>query len=68
MTRPCRLRQTDITKALKAVRAAGLQVARIEMDKDGRPVLVIGPPESRVTVGSELDQWRARHAGDAEGH
>jgi hypothetical protein len=62
-----KFRQTDLTRALKAARAAGLEVARIEMDTDGRPVLVIGKPESRVTGGSELDQWRAKHAGDAEG-
>jgi len=65
---PCKFRQSDLAKEIKAARAAGLEVARIEMDKDGRPVLVIGPPESRVIVGSELDQWRAKHAGDAEGH
>ena len=31
---PCTFRQRDVTAALKAVRDAGVDVARIEIDKD----------------------------------
>lgn len=69
MTRGARtFRQTDLTRALKAARAAKVEIARIEVDKDGRAVLVIGTPEQRVTTGNELDQWMAKHAHDHEGH
>jgi hypothetical protein len=39
---PCTFKQTDVTKAVKAVVAAGVEVARVEVDKDGRIVIVAG--------------------------
>jgi len=51
-----KFRQTDLTRTLKAARAAGLEVARIEMDKDGRPVLVIGKLESQAAECNEWDE------------
>jgi hypothetical protein len=38
----CTFKQGDITKAVKAVVAAGIEVARVEVDKDGRIVVVAG--------------------------
>ena len=32
----CTFRQSDATKAIKAAVAAGVEVARVEIDKDGR--------------------------------
>ncbi|HEY1860484.1 MAG TPA: hypothetical protein VGG61_09035 [Gemmataceae bacterium] len=47
MTRaPCIFKQTDVTRAVKAVVAAGVEVARVEVDKDGRIVVIAGKPES----------------------
>ena len=37
-------RQSDVTRAVKAVVAAGVEVARVEVDKDGRIVVVAGKP------------------------
>jgi hypothetical protein len=40
-------RQHDITRALRAVSAAGCEVRRVEIDRDGKIVLVmIEPAES----------------------
>jgi hypothetical protein len=37
-------KQTDVTRAVKAVVAAGVEVARVEVDKEGRIVVVAGKP------------------------
>jgi len=46
MRKRCTFRQSDVTRAVKAVVAAGVEVARVEVDKDGRIVVVAGKPES----------------------
>jgi hypothetical protein len=48
----------DVTRAVKAVVAAGMQVRRVELDSQGRIVVVTEatPPE----VKSALDMWRER--------
>jgi hypothetical protein len=43
----CTFRQTDVTRAIKGARAAGIDVARIEIEKDGR--IVILPTQSAST-------------------
>jgi hypothetical protein len=38
-------RQTDVTRALRATVAAGVEVRRVEIDRDGRIILVMVEPE-----------------------
>jgi hypothetical protein len=56
----CTFKQSDVTKAVKAVVAAGVHVARVEVDKEGRIVVVAGcaaaPEEGRE--GNEWDSIR----------
>jgi hypothetical protein len=41
MTRaPATFRQQDVTKAVKAVAAAGVHIARVEIDKAGKIVII----------------------------
>ena len=52
---PCTFKQNDVTRAVKAVVAAGVEVARVEVDKDGRIVVIAskpGPDASR-----EANEW-----------
>jgi len=37
---PSIFRQQDVTKAIKATKAAGVDIARIEITKDGRIVII----------------------------
>ena len=60
--RPTTFRQSDVTRAITAVRKAGLEVARVEVDTtEGKVVLtMIGQDEtSRI---DPLDDWLARNA------
>lgn len=51
MRRPSTFKKTDVIRAAKAVLAAGLEVARVEIGRDGAIVVVSGkspePPRER---------------------
>lgn len=52
----CTFKQNDVTKAVKAVVAAGVEVARVELDRDGRIVIIAGkPPPGDTRGGNEWD-------------
>lgn len=53
-------RQIDVTRAVRAAVAAGLNVTRIEIDPDGRIVLIHG--DGPVTADTPFDEWKNRHA------
>lgn len=58
MRRPCTFKKTDVTRATKAILAAGLDIARIEIAKDGAIVVVPGKPDQAVAEGSEEgNEW-----------
>jgi len=55
---PCNFRQTDVKRAIKGARAAGMEVARVEINKDG--VIVVVPsckPEGPADERSEANEW-----------
>lgn len=58
--RAATFKQSDITRAVKAAKAAGLDVARIEVQPDGT-ISVIAGDETKIEAGvlSPLEQWRA---------
>jgi hypothetical protein len=58
--RPCSFKQRDVTAAVKAVEAAGKEVARVEIGKDGKIVIIAGKPGAD-DLDSELAEFEARH-------
>ena len=42
----CAFLQTDVTRAVKAIVAAGMEVERIEIEKNGKIVVFIGKPDA----------------------
>jgi hypothetical protein len=63
---PSTFRQQDVTRAIRAAIAAGVDIARIEVAKDGRIVIVTGgvDPAVKYDLDRELEQFRARHGQD----
>ena len=57
MRGPSKFKKTEVTRAAKAVLAAGLEIARVEVGKDGAIIVVRKPDEPDA---SPLDQWRSR--------
>ncbi len=55
---PCTFRQQDVTRALRATVAAGIEVQRIEIDKGGKIVVVAEKlPESPCDGKDEPNEW-----------
>lgn len=42
MTAPARFRQSDVTRAIKAARAAGADDVRVELEPNGKLVILTG--------------------------
>jgi hypothetical protein len=60
------VRQRDVCAAVKGAVAAGVEVARVEVDKDGRIIIIAGKSsEESTTVANALDAWMANNARSA---
>ena len=53
---PSTFRQQDVTRALKAAAAAGLQVAKIDV-QTGKIEIVNGKPEAQDPSGEGRNEW-----------
>jgi hypothetical protein len=62
---PATFRQRDLTAAVKAMRAAGCEVARVEIGKDGKIVVVTGTAsgEAAEAAGNFFDE-KMKHDQD----
>jgi hypothetical protein len=47
--------QADAVRAINAVRAAGEEIARIEIDREGKIVEVVGKPEVQSLVDLAIE-------------
>jgi hypothetical protein len=54
---PSTFRQQDVTRAAKAVTAAGVHIARIEIDKAGKIVIITADPTNRSDEMTEANEW-----------
>jgi hypothetical protein len=53
---PSTFRQRDVTAAVRAVVAAGCQVVRVEIDKDGKIAVITTAAAPESTGASEWDR------------
>ncbi len=62
---PCTFRKCDLTRAVEAARKAGVEIARVEVGKDGKIVIVTANAHGRGGPQDDLDrelaQFEARH-------
>jgi len=59
-----RFRQSDVTRAVRAAKKAGVEVRSIEIMPDGRISIVAGPPVApEDDLDAELAAHEARHNG-----
>jgi hypothetical protein len=74
VNRPARFRQADVTRALKAARAAGIEVSKVEINADGGIVItnVVGhiPTVTENSVvppaHAAYERWKAKHGEKAK--
>ena len=52
----CTFKEVDLTRALRAARKAGAHVARAEIARDGKIVLVLNK-DGEAPCGSERNEW-----------
>jgi hypothetical protein len=54
---PSTFRQCDVTRAVKAVAAAGVDIARIEIDRAGRIIIIATSGSAGAGEGREANEW-----------
>jgi len=54
---PSTFRQQDVTRAVKAVSAAGVHIARVEIDKTGKIVIIAADTAERSDGMTEANEW-----------
>ena len=53
----CSFRKTDVTRAVKAVKAAGVTIVRVEIDPSGRIAIIAGSANDNQV--KEQNEWDA---------
>ncbi|HMF24116.1 MAG TPA: hypothetical protein VKG24_18640 [Pseudolabrys sp.] len=54
---PSAFRQQDITRAVKAVAAAGVDIARVEIDKEGTIAIIAAGVVPRAECRPAANEW-----------
>ena len=54
---PSTFRQQDVTRAVKAVTAAGVHIARVEIDKAGKIVIITAEGHAQQDERTEANEW-----------
>ncbi len=62
--RPAPFKQTDITRAVRAVTAAGVDVGRVEISSDGK-IVIERKNDAAPGATNALDAWRSKGQGNA---
>jgi hypothetical protein len=60
--RACKFRQSDLSRALRAARSAGVKIKKIEIEPSGTIVMVPFDDDNRDQVKNEVESWLEKHA------
>jgi bisphosphoglycerate-independent phosphoglycerate mutase (AlkP superfamily) len=55
-------RQTDITRAVRAVKAAGVECKKIEVDPATGKIVIVTADVGGAEQKADLDAWMKKHA------
>jgi len=50
-------KETDLRRAIKTFQKLGLPIARAEIDRDGKIVVVVGEETENLTKGEGANEW-----------
>jgi hypothetical protein len=54
---PSTFKQRDVTRAVKAITAAGVHIARVEIDKEGKITIIAASNSPTPEQGKEATEW-----------
>jgi hypothetical protein len=57
MRRPSLFKMRDLTRAAKAILATGLEIARVEVSKDGMIIVVPREPKELGSPETDTNEW-----------
>jgi len=57
MRGPSQFKKSDVTRATKAVLAAGMQIARVEIARNGTIVVVPRDANTAAEVSADANEW-----------
>lgn len=57
MRGPCTFRQNDIVRALRAMKSAGVEAARVEIERDGKIIIVTGKGQEAENPEPDVNEW-----------
>ncbi len=55
-------KQGDVTRALRAARAAGIAIERVEIDPVTGKIVMVTRDSAGAEQANDLDRWMANHA------
>jgi hypothetical protein len=53
---PCSFKKRDVKTAVEAVRESGVEIARVEVDKNGKIIVIAGKPVGGEATTNEWDE------------
>lgn len=53
-------KQADISRAVKGVKLSGIEVGRVEIDRDGKIIVIAATKDASPT--NDLDKWLNKNA------
>lgn len=62
MRRPCTFKKTDVTRAARAVLAAGVGIAHVEIEPVTGKITITTSSGSGAEKITDLDRWMTEHA------